>query len=421
MRAMLLALAACSAHDVVVGELQEVALLPSKPDRDLDLLFVVDNSPSMADKQLSLADNFPRMIDTLATLDGGLPNLHVGVVTSDMGTSSTTGAPAPAIAGIGGCSGFGDGGVLQHASASVAGAFISDVANPDGSRATNYTGALRDAFAEDALVGDRGCGMEQHLAAMRAALDRNPANAGFLRPGANLAVVILADEDDCSARAPDLFAADPSALDYRCTKFGVVCDGDDPDHAHADQTGCMPRVDSTLVDDVQPYAELLAAIQPDPRMRMLAAIAGPPAPFSTAAGPALLPSCAFAEPDGTQASARPAVRLAAAASDFTSICSSDLSGPLQAIGASAKRLVGDPCLRMSALADTCGVRAVAAAHPAATARARPCTGDDDAPCYAIAPDAAACPYTIDHLRVSIEHVDAAPDDTWFHVRCQVTP
>ena len=58
-------------------------------------------------------------------------------------------------------------------------------------------------FGELALVGASGCGFEQHLSAMSRAF-ANPANASFLRAGANLAVVIVADEDDCSILDPDL-------------------------------------------------------------------------------------------------------------------------------------------------------------------------------------------------------------------------
>src|SRR5512144_440234 len=119
-------LAACTSSEVVVGDLQDVATLRAIPNRDLDVLFVVDNSPSMADKQRSLAANFPRMMDVLATLDGGLPNLHIGVVTSDMGTSATSTPPAePVGAGPGACSGTGNNGALVQGQA-VSGPFISD-------------------------------------------------------------------------------------------------------------------------------------------------------------------------------------------------------------------------------------------------------------------------------------------------------
>jgi hypothetical protein len=88
-----IALAACGHTEMEVGDLQEVLTLPAMPNRDLDLLFLIDNSPSMTDKQASLVANFPRMIDTIAMLPGGLPNLHIGVATSDMGTKGHAARP----------------------------------------------------------------------------------------------------------------------------------------------------------------------------------------------------------------------------------------------------------------------------------------------------------------------------------------
>src|SRR5262245_27261598 len=64
----------------------EAKSLPIKQNRNVDLLFVIDNSGSMADKQQNLRDNFPNFINVLNTIQGGLPDVHIGVVTSDMGT-----------------------------------------------------------------------------------------------------------------------------------------------------------------------------------------------------------------------------------------------------------------------------------------------------------------------------------------------
>ena len=60
--------------------------IPIKVNRDIDILFVIDDSPSMSDKQTNLKNNFPGFINVLNTIEGGLPNVHLGVVTSDLGT-----------------------------------------------------------------------------------------------------------------------------------------------------------------------------------------------------------------------------------------------------------------------------------------------------------------------------------------------
>jgi len=277
--------AACTTTDVVVGNVQDVAAIPAVINSDLDVLFVVDNSPSMIEEQQSLARNFPRIIDSLATLDGGVPNLHVGVVTSDMGTTGSLAPdlPAPPIGvGAGSCAGRGGDGMLVQGAA-VSDRFITDVHSADGTRAVNYSGALGDAFGALALVGADGCGFEQHLRAMRRALDGNATNAGFLRPTANLAVVIIGDEDDCSVADPALFGPDTSTLgplqSYRCTRFGVTCSPDDPSQP-GPRTDCAPRTPPSYVDEVAPFADFLVDLKGDPRKVMLAAIVGDPAPVA---------------------------------------------------------------------------------------------------------------------------------------------
>ncbi len=437
-----LALAACSDTSVVVGDLQEITTMRAVPNPNLDILFVVDNSPSMLEQQASLAANFTRMIDVLEQLDDGLPNLHIGVVTSDLGTSTPNGiGPSIGQIGQGGCAGTGDDGALQHPSAALTGTFISDVAREGGTRERNYTGALRDVFGDIARVGAAGCGFEQHLAAMSRALT-NPANTGFLRPYANLAVVIIGDEDDCSALSPTLFGSDSQTLgplqSFRCTRFGVTCDQDV--NGVGAKTGCHPADASLLVSDVQPFVDALLAAKADPREVMVAAIVGDPAPVSvhvdTTNGMqqlALEPSCIFAGPAGDEL-ADPAVRLAAfldafpGRSTLTSICNADLSGALTQIGGTAKKLVGDPCLDTPNLADAspdpglqpaCEVLDIRDSAPDAPTVVPTCTaGASD--CYEIAADPVACPSAPDHLRVRI-HRTAVADDTWTHVRCQLAP
>src|ERR1041385_8192526 len=65
-----------------------------------------------------------------------------------------------------------------------------------GARQKNYSGTLEDTFTQIANAGTNGCGFEQHIEAVKRALNNNPANAGFLRPTAYLAVILILDEDD---------------------------------------------------------------------------------------------------------------------------------------------------------------------------------------------------------------------------------
>lgn len=432
------ALAACHGDPIVVGDLHEVASLKAIPNRDLDLLFVIDNSGSTTDKQARLAASFPQMIDVLSQLDGGLPNLHIGVVTSDLGTSASTGASTLSVPG---CDEVGDEGLLQPGtSGALDGTFIIDADDGAGGRTRNYTGELRDVFAGIAQVGDLGCGFEQHLAATRRALT-NPANAGFIRPEASLGIVIIADEDDCSVRDPAFFSVDTDddpRQSFRCTRHGVTCD------AELDTVGpksrCAPREDSLLIEGVQPFVDAVLAVKPDPRMVMVAGVVGDLEPFAIeqrdidgSGEPqlALAHSCVFDGPHGPEV-ADPAVRLAAFVDAFhprstlTSICSDDLTAPLVTIGESAKQMMGDPCLDTTQLADAspdpgvqpaCEVVDVRDAAPDAPRELPPCTaGATD--CFELVPDPAACPATPDHLRIRF-HRSAVTDDTWTSVRCQL--
>lgn len=444
------AAAACNtAGDVVViGGLREATSMRALASRDLDLLFVIDSSPSMADKQTALAESFPRMIDKLSQIDGGLPDLHLGVISSDMGTQGSTGAPGPAVGvpGAGGCSGVGDDGALLHpGDPALLDGFVSDIADPahPGERIRNYAGELRDEVSRLVQLGATGCGFEQHLAALRRSLV-NPANAGFFRPAANLAVVILADEDDCSVRDPALFGSDPAlgpAQSFRCFEHGVVCDPDAP-RAVGDKRGCRPRDGVQLIESVDALAGAVLGGKRDPRQVMVAAIAGDPEPVrvqleALPGGPVamLAPSCAFDGPTGGQ-HADPGVRLAGFLRAFpgraqlTSICSADLTAPLDAIGATAKRLIGDPCIDTRELADAsadpgvqpaCDVVDVRDAAPGDPRSLAMCGGDGATDCYAMVADPVACPASDDHLRIVFRRTTAVAPDTWTHVRCQRAP
>ena len=416
-------LAACTSHDVVVGDLQEVTTLKAIPNRDLDILFVIDNSPSMIEEQQSLAANFPRMIDALSTLDGGLPNLHIGVVTSDLGTTGSRTGAGPSVAG---CNSSMEGNLVP-----VDGAhrFLSDVDSGGGTRTTNYTGELRDAFAALANVGDSGCGFEQHLGAMYRALDDNPVNAGFLRDDANLAIVVLADEDDCSVADTAFFNDDPALgtlQSFRCFRFGVECDEDTS--TVGTKTHCHPAAPSQYLDDVQPFADFLVSLKGDARKVMVAGVVGDPSPVavelrppqgSTTPEPALAHSCTY----GGMQTADPAVRLAAFLDAFpgrsrlTSICNPDLSDALGDIGRSAKALMGDPCLTADVLPETCEVTDVRDSAPDDPVHLPRCA-DGGTTCFDLVADASACPNTPEHLRVQIQRGVEPTADTWTHIRCQ---
>jgi hypothetical protein len=440
--APILAFSACK-DTIVVGGLSQVASLRSIPNRDLDILFVIDDSASTGDKQARLAAAFPQMMDVLAQVEGGLPNLHIGVVTTDMGTSNSGGQPAPAVGqlGNGGCAGYGKDGVLQRTTAMTA-AFLSDVEGPTG-RVRNYTGELRDVFGQLARVGYSGCGFEQPLAAMKRALF-NPVNAGFLRDEANLAIVILSDEDDCSLSSSAILGPENPTLgvlqSFRCFQFGVECT--ENTGTIGPKSHCMAATASPYIDDLNPFIDAVLATKSDERMLMTAAIVGDPTPVAVelrtppgggTAVPTLSHSCVIDAPTGTEV-ADPAVRIAGFIDAFpergslTSICGADLTNPLQIIGSSAKKLMGDTCLDTTQLADasaetdgvqpSCEVADIRDSAPNA-ANVLPLCSSGAPDCYEFIADAAACPATDDHLRVKIRRATTVADDSWTYIRCQL--
>ncbi len=175
-----------------------------------DILFVIDDSGSMSEEQANLAANLGAFIDRLATLPIQ-DDYQIGVTTTDVDefNGATTfqngpeaGHPYPRGALIA---------VTQTGGNGVPGDLVYDPAYA----ATNGWGGPRilakgsptliGDFKANVLVGTSGSGKEQPFRAIQMALtDRiqDGTNAGFLRPGARLAVIIASDEDDCSDSPP---------------------------------------------------------------------------------------------------------------------------------------------------------------------------------------------------------------------------
>ncbi|MBU1240826.1 hypothetical protein KJ865_14025, partial [Myxococcota bacterium] len=61
--------------------------IPISTDRDVDLLFVIDDSKSMDAEQQRIREQFQSLMQVLKDISGGLPNIHVAVVSTDLGTA----------------------------------------------------------------------------------------------------------------------------------------------------------------------------------------------------------------------------------------------------------------------------------------------------------------------------------------------
>ena len=317
-------------------------------DKDVDILFVVDDSGSMGEEQIKLRKQFPRLIEALKStkLDGKLPNVRIGVVSTDLGAGNLYVDNA--------CVTDGDPVKLQNA-AMIAGCTVPrdswiEYKDVDGVITTNIPGAgdsikkVKDAFSCIGSLGTGGCGFEQTILASQKALDPSTnINPGFLRndppckanrEDALLAVVFITDEDDCSAANPQLFDPSQGGLNdplgpltsFRCFEFGVSCTC--PGKAKCDRFtqgaryNCVPG--GQYLHKVENFISFFKSLKktPDrdsatgkcqgkanPDRVIMAAIAGPAGTVEVGmqgSYPVLKPSCST-----TDTSAMPAVRLRA--------------------------------------------------------------------------------------------------------------
>ena len=338
---------------------EEYKDIPVEVNRDVDILFQIDNSGSMGDEQTSLTNNFGRFIQVLENTEGGLPNVHLGVISTNVGTAGYS---------ISGCGGSGDNGRLLNQGrvlgcAPPNGIYISDVQTPGTlERTKNYSGTLAETFACIAKLGTDGCGFEQHFESLKRALDgSNMQNQGFLRDNAFLAVIFLSDEDDCSVTADGGVMFDPAQMDvtdplgplssFRCTEFGVTCGGQTLPRAPFDSgsTDCEPRSDSPYMPHPDRYVEFLKGLKTDPLQIIAAGIIGNPSPvrveLDEGGKPDLSPSCTTGA-----GKAAPGVRLHyflnqfPMRNSFTSICNENLEDAVTQVAQLLARIVGNPCL-----------------------------------------------------------------------------
>ena len=232
----------------------------------VDLLVMVDNSNSMAQEQANLTQNFQILTDALTdppdNNGDGQPDhppvtdLHIGVVSSDMGTGGfAVQTCRDAIDG--------DDGILRNTpSAAVAGcdasypAFLSFEEGDDPA-------VIAADFACIATLGTGGCGFEQQLKAVRKALTvhADGANAGFVRDNSLLAVLIVTDEEDCSVREDVGNATDIFNTQLALGPLNLRC------YNHRDQ----------YVEPVDSYVQDILALRADaPERLVMAAIVGIP-------------------------------------------------------------------------------------------------------------------------------------------------
>ncbi len=149
-----------------------------KQSGEFDILWVIDNSGSMASSQNNLAANMDSFI---AKFQDRQLDFRMAVITTDAYRDKVDGKPHKSL--------FRDG---------------NEKNGPTGWPViSSDTPNLRETFLKNVLQGAEGNGDERPFASIVSALE-NPTNAGFIRPDALLAVIILSDEDDFSHDGNDI-------------------------------------------------------------------------------------------------------------------------------------------------------------------------------------------------------------------------
>lgn len=330
------ALAACLEHPLKQVEYEKTSVdddnIALTVNKDVDILFVIDNSGSMAEEQATLASNFPSFISVLEE-DNVKANYRIGVTTTDNGNPWCSGGQGGALR-MSSCQQrlqefiYAQGtpievdarneaclDVCQHDTITTTPTTTEEddsaAARPwlesiEG--ATNIADGISPAEAFQCIgpQGINGCGFESHLESMFKALRRMETSSenqfGFLRRNAILAVVHVTDEADCSyvnehasifsADGERAFWSDPAASQPTsavCWNAGVTCAGGPTytscDPANRNESGDLDDSDPVL-HPVSRYTSLLAEKEADKQSRnpnqevLVGVIAGVPPGYS---------------------------------------------------------------------------------------------------------------------------------------------
>lgn len=365
----------------------------------LDLLFMIDDSNSMESMQQKLQQQLPVFMHTLQNSPSGLPDIHIAVVSSDLGAPSD-------VQNLIGCTRLGDQGIFRAqpegtctATTLTAGAnFLSD-----SNGIANFTDPIDQVFQCVALLGANGCGFEHQLASIDRALGADgqgpppSQNTGFLRDDAILAIVLLTNEDDCSA-PPDttLYSENggqenlsnplgPLGGGFRCNRYGHLCTdpatgatGLPPLTPPSDASGTPPMLQlnkctsndtsSGMLIPVSKFINDIRALKVDPDNQILvAAIAAPAAPYGvvwttekdhpTEAFPEVMHSCGTgpfgvtnpsAAPTSDGSFGDPGVRIQQFLNGFTgsvfsSVCDPSYAGAMINIAKTINQKFAPPC------------------------------------------------------------------------------
>ncbi len=287
------------------GEPDESLNCAISVNKDVDILFVIDNSGSMAEEQALLVANFAAFVDLLEAEDVAI-NYRIGITTTDAGNPRCVGGvPENGTLVLSSCLDRVASGEFVFADQDYSFACADHCTKTDAQltvrpTTTHYDPQPRprrwieriegqsniegvasnvEAFQCYGPQGVAGCGFESHLESMYRALAKaedpgSTANYGFLRDAAVLSIVVITDETDCSYRAgaKEVFVDnkvfwnspdDVQPSSALCWRAGVECSGDSPySECHAANHGVDGAVGVADADAVlRPVSEYVAFVK----------------------------------------------------------------------------------------------------------------------------------------------------------------
>ena len=272
-------------------------------NRNVDILFLIDDSSSMRLAQDNCSQELADLHDPLQDPPYGLPT---SISRSCRRTWARATGQSPAATRRAARTESSSTRRAERCTATNLQAGATYISNVGG--VANYTGNVEDVFACIAALGETGCGFEHQFAAILRALGADgraaPAeNQGFLRPDAYLAIVMLTNEDDCSA-TPGVKLFDTASntnlasqfgppANFRCNEFGHMCDSGSGTYApgprrteqRRDRDGHLPRAAvrttrKTTCSSVTDTANRIKALKTDPSQVAVVSIQGPVTPYT---------------------------------------------------------------------------------------------------------------------------------------------
>ena len=262
---MLSTLSCGGAPSGVVDKCTEQLALP--PSVTTDILFVIDNSVSMAEEQAKVVAQLRAFVDSLVS--GTVKNdFQIGVTNTSVSLNALDGCPPVQTAQL----------TLYPAQSGrlQLGTDLTGNTLPASTRKLlSYQDPdLLDQFALLIGQGVTGSGQEMPFEAMRRALSPPlidtpldavpPGNRGLLRPGARLLVVVVSDEDDCSDASGTAVALQaPSCgvactTDNECTAEGAYCLIEPPTTGRTcAQNACETSAGRAAITPVSSYVQFL--------------------------------------------------------------------------------------------------------------------------------------------------------------------